>query len=549
MNGRRALILGLVGFVSFLSGGWLVQRGTARAGTAYEHARLFQDVLAHIAEHSVDTLNESQLYDMAIDGLLAQLNDPYANFLRPEDVNQLRERTSGTYGGLGMQIDVRDGWITVIAPMADSPALEAGIEAGDRIVGVEGVSTFGWLNNKAVAELRGEPGTDIQISIQRPGVPEPFDFTLTRATIHIKSVQAAMMLQPEVGFLSLTYSTIGETVVDEVMGAVTELRDQGARSLIIDLRNTPGGILDAGIALTDLFLDRGQVVVDTRGRTGAASETYETRSDQQWPDLSIVVLVNGGTASAAEIFAGALQDHDRAAIVGTPTFGKGLVQTVFPFGPDHALQITTGRWYTPIGRSIQRPIRRVGESLRIVGGLQEELQDMEGDTTVTQLSDVFYTDTGRPVKGGGGIRPDITVRPDTLTDGEQAFWRSLGAQIPDYRGALTTFALEFKAEGGITDPDFQVTNAMRAELIRRVRANGVELSNSAFTAARDLLDSQLEYEITQYVFGRDVATMRRTRNDPQVQRALELLRGSPMTEELLTRVAQESGAEGDDRNQ
>ncbi len=174
---------------------------------------------------------------------------------------------------------------------------------------------------------------------------------------------------------------------------------------------------------------------------------------------------------------------------------------------------------------------------------------MEGDTTVTQLSDVFYTDTGRPVKGGGGIRPDLTVRPDTLTDGEQAFWRSLGAQIPDYRGALTTFALEFKADDGITDPDFQVTNAMRAELIRRVRANGVELSNSVFAAARDLLDSQLEYEITQYVFGRDVATMRRTRNDSQVQRALELLRGSPTIEELLTRVAQESGAEGDDRNQ
>ena len=136
MNGRRTLIIALVGFFSFLSGGWLIQRGTARAGTTYEHARLFQDVLAYIAEHSVDTLTERQLYDMAIDGLLAQIDDPYANFLRPDDVNQLRERTSGTYGGLGMQIDSRDGWITVIAPMADSPALEAGIESGDRIVAV-----------------------------------------------------------------------------------------------------------------------------------------------------------------------------------------------------------------------------------------------------------------------------------------------------------------------------------------------------------------------------------------------------------------------------
>jgi carboxyl-terminal processing protease len=546
MNGHRTLIIALVGFFSFLSSGWLIQRGTTRAGTAYEHARLFQDVLAYIAEHSVDTLTESRLYDMAIDGLLAQLDDPYANFLRPEDVSQLRERTSGTYGGLGMQIDSRDGWITVIAPMVDSPALEAGIESGDRIVAVEGVSTFGWSSQKAADVLRGEPGTAANISVERPGVPEPFDLTLTRATIQIKSVQAAMMLRPDVGFLSLTYSTIGETVVDEVKRAVAGLREQGARSLIVDLRNTPGGILDEGIELTDLFLDRDQVVVDTRGRTGAATATYTTRRDQEWPDLTVVVLVNGGTASAAEIFAGALQDHDRAAIVGTPTFGKGLVQTVFPFGPDHALQITTGRWYTPIGRSIQRPIRRVGESLRIVGGLEEELQDLEGDTAVTQMSDVFYTDAGRPVRGGGGIRPDMTVRPDTLTDREQEFWRTLGAQIPDYRGALTTFALEFKADGNITDPDFQVTGAMRAELIRRVRASGVELPSTVVAGARDLLDSQLEYEITQYVFGREVAIMRRTRNDSQVRRALELLEGSPTTEELLARVTNEAANEGDE---
>ncbi|UCD23018.1 MAG: PDZ domain-containing protein [Gemmatimonadota bacterium] len=549
MNGRRGLILALVAFFSFLSGGWLIQRGTMRAGTAYEHARLFQDVVAYIAEHSVDTLDEGQLYDLAIDGLLAQLNDPYASFLRPDDVGELRERTTGTYGGLGMQIDARDGWITVIAPMADSPALEAGIEGGDRIVEVEGVSTFGWLSEKAAAELRGEPGTEVQISIQRPGVPEPFELTLTRDTIHIRSVQAAMMLRPEVGFVSLTYSTIGETVVDEVQQAVAELREQGARSLIIDLRNTPGGILEEGIALTDLFLDRGLVVVDTRGRTGVASETYQTRHDQEWPDLSLVVLVNGGTASAAEIFAGALQDHDRAAIVGTPTFGKGLVQTVFPFGPDRALQITTGRWYTPIGRSIQRPIRRVGESLRIVGGLQEELRDMEGDTTVTQVSEVFYTDAGRPVRGGGGIRPDLTVRPDTLSAGEQEFWRSLGAQIPNFRGALTTYALDLKAEEAVTDPDFQVTGVMRAELIRRVRASGVDLPNAVFAAARDVLDTQLEYEITQYIFGREVATRRRTRNDPQIRSALELLDGSPTTQELLTRVAQESGTGTDDPNQ
>ncbi|UCG88835.1 MAG: PDZ domain-containing protein, partial [Gemmatimonadota bacterium] len=327
MKSRPIIVLALVAMAALLSGGWLVQRGIVRAGTVYEQARLFQDVLAHIAEHAVDTLDEVQLYDLAIDGLIEQLDDPYASFLRADEVSELRERTTGTYGGLGIQIDLRDGWITVIAPIADTPAEEAGIESGDRIIEVEGVSTFGWRNDKAVAELRGDPGTSVLLTVERPGVPEPFEVTLTRATIQIKSVQAVLMIQPDVGFVSLTYSTIGETVVQEVSEAVTELRDQGARSLILDLRDTPGGLLDEGIALTDLFLDRDQIVVDTRGRTVAATETYRTRTDQQWPGMPIVVLVNGGSASAAEIFAGALQDHDRAVILGTPTFGKGLVQT------------------------------------------------------------------------------------------------------------------------------------------------------------------------------------------------------------------------------
>jgi carboxyl-terminal processing protease len=548
MKGSRLLVLALVGFISFLSGGWLLQRGTERSGNVYESARLFEDVLAHIAEYGVDTVDERQLYDMAIDGLLEQLEDPYASFLRPNDVAQLRERTSGTYGGLGMQIDVRDGWITVIAPMADTPAEEAGIESGDRIVEVEGESTFGWKNEKAVIELRGEPGTEIRISIARPGVPEPFEVTLTRAIINVRSVQAAIMLSSDVGYMSLAFSTIGQTTVSEVKQQLVELRENGAHSLILDLRDTPGGILDEGIALADLFLDRDMVVADTRGRTPPATEVYNARRDQEWPEMAVVVLVNGGTASAAEIIAGALQDHDRAVVLGTPTFGKGLVQTVYPFGPGNALQITTGRWFTPSGRTIQRPIRRVGESLRIVGGFEEELRDRSGDSSVTEGSDVFYTDSGRPVIGGGGIRPDISVRLDTLVDREQEFWSALGAQIPAYRGALTTYALEIKAAGTVSDPDFTVTREMYAEFERRLQSE-VDLSPEVLAGARSLIGRQLEYEVTRYVFGRDVETARRTANDRQVQAALTLLEGSPSPEELLARTGREQESRGEDLNQ
>ncbi len=547
MNRTRILAFALVACVSFLSGGWLLQRGTVRSANVYESARLLEDVLAHVAEYAVDTVDEQQLYSMAIDGVLEQLDDPYANFLRPDDVAQLRERTSGTYGGVGMQIDVRDGWITVIAPMADTPAEEAGIESGDRIVEVEGASTFGWKSEKAVIELRGEAGTEVRLSIARPGVPEPFKVTLTRATINVRSVQASMMLSDVVGYLSLGLSTIGENTVSEVRQQVVQLRAEGARSLILDLRDTPGGILEEGVALADLFLDRDLVVVDTRGRAPVATEEYDTRREQDWPDMALVVLVNGGTASAAEIIAGALQDHDRALVLGTPTFGKGLVQTVYPMGPDQALQITTGRWFTPSGRTIQRPIRRVGESLRIVGGMEEEIRDRSGDTTVTEESEVFYTDGGRPVIGGGGIRPDVSVRLDTLTEAEREFWSELGAQIPEFRGILTTFALEIKAEGNIDDPDFTLPRAMRAEFERRLQER-VGLPPEVVQGARSLMVRQLEYEVTRYLFGRDVETVRRTRNDRQVQAALSLLTDAPSPQELLARAAGQQESRREDLN-
>ena len=548
MKGRRVLLLVLVGFVSFLSGGWLLQRGTSRQGSVYERARLFEDVLAHIAEYAVDSLDEGELYDMAIDGLIEQLDDPYALYLRPDDYRQLTERTTGNYGGLGMQIDVRDGWITVIAPMASTPAEAAGIEPGDRIMGVEGESTFGWKIEKAVVELRGEPGTSVLLSIGRPGVPESLEFNLTRAVIHVRSVRTATVLGPAIGYLSLAYSTISEKVTEEVAEELSEMAEQGARALILDLRNTPGGLLDQGVALADLFLDPEQVVVDTRGRTPSLTQTYRTQTRQRWSEMPIVVLVNGGTASAAEIIAGALQDHDRAVILGTPTFGKGLVQTVFRLAPQEALQLTTGRWYTPSGRTIQRPIRRVGRTLRIVGGFEEEREDRLGDTTVVDSSAVFHTDAGRAIVGGGGIRPDVTVRLDTLTDAEQVFSRTLGARIPAYRDVMTTYALDMKGAAAVTQPDFQVTSAMRAEFVRRLRERGIQLPREVLDGASSLIKRQLGYEVTRYVFGREVESRRRIRDDAQVREALELLGAARTPAELFALIDQDTRLQGSSSN-
>jgi carboxyl-terminal processing protease len=524
MKGQRILVLGLVGVVSFVSGGWLLQRGTTQAGNVYQQARLFDDVLGYVADFYVDSVTEADLYDMAIDGLLEQLEDPYARFLRMDDIRELTESTTGNYGGLGIRIDVRDGWITIIAPMAETPAEEAGLETGDRIVQVDGESTYGWKSDRAVAELRGEPGSTVTISIARPGFPEPFEVTIKRAEIHIRAIQAAAVLDGDVGYISLVYANVSETLSRELAEAITDLRERGARSLLLDLRYNPGGLLDQGVEVADLFLDPGEDVVSTRGRGRGANESYRARERQRWPDMPIVVLVNGGTASAAEIIAGALQDHDRAVILGLPTFGKGVVQTVFRLGRAEALRLTTARWYTPSGRTIQRIEHGSGVPPMVVTA---------ADSSVMPDSlEAFRTASGRLVQGGGGIRPDLEVSPDTLTEAEQAFLRALGAKLPTYRDVLTSYAIDLKGANTLSDPAFTVSRGMRSVLTERLAARDIEVPATAWR----LVEQQFTYEAQRYVFGRQSENERRLADDRQVQRALELLRGAETVSELFATV-------------
>jgi carboxyl-terminal processing protease len=537
MKGQRLLLLALVGTVSFMSGGWLLQRGTSRAGSVYEQARLFDDIIGYVSDYYVDSVGEAELYDMAIDGLLNELDDPYASFLRAEQYRELTESTTGNYGGLGIRIEVRDGWITVIAPIAGTPAEDVGLETGDRIVRVDGRSTSGWKNDKAVAELRGEPGSTVRLTVVRPGIPEPLEFTVERALIHVKAIQLATMLDGGVGYVSLVYASISESLAEELRDEIRSLRASGAHSLILDLRNNPGGLLDQGVAVSDLFLDPGQTVVSTRGRARGSTRSYGARRDQLWTEMPIVVLVNGGTASAAEIIAGALQDHDRALVVGTPTFGKGLVQTVFRLSAREALRLTTARWYTPSGRTIER-VREDDAELPIAA-LDEDLEP-HGDTVVVDSSKIYRTDSGRIVIGGGGIHPDLIVRPDTLSTKEQQFVRSLGANLPRYRDVMTTFALDLKGQDAVGRTGFQVTDVMRAELLRRLEDRGISLPAGVWESARGLVDQQFAYEVERYVFGREAENRRRISDDGQIQRATALLEQARTPTELIQLAIRES---------
>ncbi|OLE61244.1 MAG: hypothetical protein AUG10_01830 [Gemmatimonadetes bacterium 13_1_20CM_2_70_10] len=530
MKRKQIVFVIVTAVLALATGGWLLQRSATPSGSVYQSARLFDDVLARVADFYVDSIDERRLYQMAIDGLLDQLHDPYSVYLKPDDFHALSEQTTGEYSGLGIQIDVRDGWITVVAPLPDTPAERAGVLTGDRIVMLDGRSTEGWKNDQAVRELRGTAGSSVELKIRRVGVEQPITFKMTRAVIHVRSVQVAMLLDDNVGYISL--NPVNQTSGQELATAVDSLEKRGMKSLVLDLRFNPGGLLDQAVSVSDLFLDPGQEVLEQRGRAPGASRTYRDRDPQKWPNLPIVVLVNGGTASAAEIIAGALQDHDRAVLVGTPTFGKGLVQSLWQLTPETALKLTTARWYTPSGRTIQRKSRSEADQ-----DAQVTASEQGKDSTAVPDSLVFHTDRGRLVRGGGGIRPDVFVAPDTYTTAERGFLRTLGSKISVYRDVISSYALELKAGGHLTTPSFPVTPAMVDEVARRLQARGVSVPDSVVAGARSLISLELGVEAARYVFGRPAEFRRRMGEDPQVQNALALARRAKSPADLLARVA------------
>ena len=533
---HKGFVVAAVTSVALVSGAWLLQRETEPAGSVYQQARLFDDVLAHVADYYVDSLDERQLYQMAIDGMLDQLHDPYSVFLKPEDFRQLSEATTGNYSGLGIQIDVRGGWITVVAPLPDTPAERAGIQTGDLIVALDGKSTEGWKQDSAVKALRGPAGTNAELQIRRAGIDKSITYKLTRANIHIRSVdpRITMMLDDRVGYIAL--SPVSESSTRDVSLAIDTLLKQGMKSLIFDLRGNPGGLLDQGVAVSDLFLDPGKAIVETRGRAPGSSHEFSDTKPQQWPRLPIVVIVNGGSASAAEIIAGALQDHDRAVLIGTPTFGKGLVQSFWRLTPETGLKLTTARWFTPSGRTIQRMTRSEAEQEAQVIAAQR------GQDTKIDSTQVFHTDAGRTIYGGGGIRPDIYVVADTFTTGERAFVKSLGDKIPLFRDALTAAAIELKEGNRLASPNFTVTQGMVDDIVRRLRAKGADLPDSVIAGARTLITQELGYEAARYVFGRSAEFRRRIGDDEQIKRAVALADKARSPQDLLTLANREPAA-------
>jgi carboxyl-terminal processing protease len=525
----KRTILGpaLVAGVAFVSGGWLLQRGVAEQAGLFENSRLFDEVLRAISERYVDVHPNADLYRMAIDGMLRELGDPHTSFMSREEYENLRIQTTGEYGGLGIEIDVRDGWITVVSPLPESPAERAGIRSGDRIVQVEGESTQGWSTQQAVGVLRGPKGQPVNIHIARSGVDEPIPFRIVRDEIQIQSVRAAYMVGDGVGLVAL--SMFSETSTDELTQAIEQLRGQGMSRLILDLRGNPGGLLDQGISVSDMFLNRGAPISETRSREPRESRTFRAVRGQQFPDIPMVVLVDGSSASASEIVAGALQDNDRALVVGTTSFGKGSVQTLYPLSGGNFLKLTTGRWYTPVGRSIQRDYQRQdGDPMAL---LEDDEAIAPDGTPVPEANDTtvrrpYRTAGGRTVFGGGGIVPDLVVRPDTVTQAERDFYTAAARAGSAYADVLFRFTVDHVRQNPNLRQDFQVTPAMRNDFFTRLQGANVEVTREQFESARRLIDRDLTFEIAYHKFGRGVAIQRRNQESAVVRTATDLLRAS-----------------------
>jgi carboxyl-terminal processing protease len=342
----KGLLIGGTLGVLILTGG--VQHGTTAIEDTYEKLKLFTEILSLVQSHYVEEINSKEVIYGAVKGMLETL-DPHSAFMPPEAFKEMQVETQGSFGGLGIEITVKDRMLTVVAPIEGTPADRAGLHSGDRIVRIEQEPTKDMTLAEAVRKLRGPKGTKVTIGILREGVAEPLEVTLVREVIEVKSVRSKTLGD---GILYARLASFQERSAKDLEQALEQGVKGGATALILDLRNDPGGLLNQAVAVSGMFLDKGQLIVYTQGRQKNQDMRFSADAPHTFPKLPMVVLVNGGSASASEIVAGALQDWKRAVLLGTKTFGKGSVQTVIPLSDGSGLRLTTAKYFTPKGRSI-----------------------------------------------------------------------------------------------------------------------------------------------------------------------------------------------------
>jgi carboxyl-terminal processing protease len=514
---RFAFAVASVLVVSAAVGG-LLGRGSASSQERLpERYRAFTTAVRLVETSYVQKTESDRVVYSAISGMLQTL-DPHSSFLDPRTYGQMRERQQGRYYGLGITIQVIDGDITAVSLFEGSPAYRKGVRRGDVIARIDGEEAKGWTSEQAARRLRGPKGTTVRVSLRRRGYDQLIELDVPRDEINIPTIAAAVMIDDKTAYIRL--QDFAEQTGNDLSAALKSLSAKGMRRLVLDLRGNPGGPLDQAIRVSNEFLQQGQMIVYTRGRVPNADQDYRATERGKYTELPLVVLASRNSASASEIVSGALQDHDRAVVVGETTFGKALVQSVYRISEGAALALTTARYYTPSGRMIQRPWDGAfDEYLTYTARAQNAPREHAA-------TDLKYTDAGRKVYGGGGIEPDHRLEGPVEGFNPGRFARQLFA-----RQAFASFAQKFSAVGDtriaveardrkFVAKEFTVDAAMLDAFREHLVAEGVKIDEDGFTQDLAFITAMIRYEIDLNLWTVEDARRHLITTDPQAQLAL-----------------------------
>ncbi|HUJ12589.1 MAG TPA: S41 family peptidase [Thermoanaerobaculia bacterium] len=495
-----------------LFGGFYGNRlfGSPIQGDVQKRMKEYTDLLAVVTANAPEDTGADKFVYSSIDGMLRTL-DPHTTFLEPKEYSDMQDRQKGSFYGLGILVTKRNDQITVITPLEGTPAARLGIRAGDVISDIEGTSTDDLSLDDVVKRLKGPKGTTVHIKILRVGIKEPIPLTIVRAAIPTNSISNVLMLKPGVGYIRIKDFTA--TTVRELDDAIDQLRAQGLQKLVLDLRGNPGGLLDAAVGVADHFLDKGQMIVYTKGRTPDSAQDYTAPGKHQKLDVPLVIVVNRGSASASEIVAGAMQDHDRGLVVGETSWGKGLVQSVYTLQYGAGLALTTSKYYTPSGRNIQRDYSSFYDYY-----VADDDEDSQSSEVPLKDRKQYKTDTGRIVYGGGGITPDVFVKPAPLTT---------TTQLLEAKSALFNYGVEYAAKHPDVTKDLVVTPQIVDDFARFAADKDVApLSDIKADldkpTDRSFIERALKAEIVAAKYGFDASYPYRLEGDDQIEKALEV---------------------------
>ncbi len=504
--------------------------GRRRAGRqADPGSQEFLSAFQIIRDYAIQERSDSTLWNLSILGLIGELDDAYAQAFRPDAYDDFQENNTGNYAGIGVQITTLNEVITITAVFPGTPADESGLQVGDLIIAVNEESTEGWTTGDASNAIRGEVGTTVDLAIARQGLTAPLKPTVRRDSVHVTAVEADLV-GSNVAYILLNRVARGST--DEVSDALSRL--DGARGVILDLRSNPGGYLDESLSISDLFLDEGLRLASAESRVPGATgrnldESWTAESPERIPGKPVIVLVDQYSASASEIVAGALQDHDRALVIGVRTFGKGVFQNVFRLSETLHLRLTTGEWYTPLGRSLHRPRTAQGNTLA---------EDSDTFPVVT-------TAGGRELVAGGGVFPDLEIRNDTLTSLEREFTSQAAAASVPLSLRIEEFAFNqserLRAEGG--DP--AIDPAAFEGFLSGLAEEGADRTYLDDTDVREYLEYLVVQRIARRMDRFGLAMELRARRDPVLAEAIRLLGEVETQAELFDAAARLNEASQD----